>query len=146
MSGRRSSSRGAGVWFGADVTREFLERNHLKMLIRSHELVAEGYQFLHDNLALTVFSASNYCGKSMNKAAFVVLREDLKPVCTNYMVDESKFQASSTQLQKDVIARVSGLVFAQRYELAKRFTIYDKAETVRVLVCLFYFVLYNLFQ
>lgn len=73
MSGRKQSSRGAGTWFGEDVTKAFLEKNKLRLLIRSHELVNEGYQFLHGERVLTVFSASNYCGKSMNKAAFVVL-------------------------------------------------------------------------
>lgn len=35
--------RGAGVLFGPDSTRSFLEENGLDMLVRSHECVEEGF-------------------------------------------------------------------------------------------------------
>jgi hypothetical protein len=35
---------GAGIKFGKNVSRAFLQENSLKMLIRSHEMVDEGYQ------------------------------------------------------------------------------------------------------
>lgn len=46
------------------------------MLIRSHEVRANGFSVEHDGLCVTIFSAPNYCGTVGNKAAF--LRFDLK--------------------------------------------------------------------
>lgn len=60
------SVRGAGVHFGPDVTKEFLDNNGLKMVIRSHECVRKGFEqpFSGPNAPLlcTIFSASNYSG------------------------------------------------------------------------------------
>lgn len=39
-----------------------LERNGLRNLVRSHEVVDAGCESFHDGLGYTVFSASNYCG------------------------------------------------------------------------------------
>ena len=38
----KASSRHAGVLFGPDITKKFLEHNKLKLIIRSHECVNEG--------------------------------------------------------------------------------------------------------
>lgn len=56
-------------FFGSDITEEFLNKNHFSMIIRSHELKENGYEFQHNNKVLTVFSASNYNGES-NLGAF----------------------------------------------------------------------------
>ena len=64
-----TSSRGAGcINFGPDVTRAFLERNGLDMLVRSHEVPhgSRGYMSHHGGRCYTVFSASNYCGRTGN--------------------------------------------------------------------------------
>ncbi|KAI9307747.1 Metallo-dependent phosphatase-like protein [Cunninghamella echinulata] len=58
--GRGASKRGVGVQFGPDVTKNFLERNKLDMLIRSHEVKENGYVIEHDGKCVTVFSAPNY--------------------------------------------------------------------------------------
>ncbi|KAI8338341.1 Metallo-dependent phosphatase-like protein [Chlamydoabsidia padenii] len=58
--GRGASKRGVGVQFGPDVTKNFLERNNLDMLIRSHEVKEDGYVIEHDGKCVTVFSAPNY--------------------------------------------------------------------------------------
>lgn len=58
--GRSPSKRGIGLQFGPDVTKKFCEENHLKAVIRSHEVRDEGYQVEHDGKCITVFSAPNY--------------------------------------------------------------------------------------
>ncbi len=124
--GRHKSSRGAGTWFGPDVTKSFLLKNSLDLLIRSHELVDEGYQFLHENRVLTVFSASNYCGRSNNKGAYAVFKEDLKPRLHTFVADAKQF--SSKAMQKETLEKLRLLIFHRRYELAKVFTLSDRAS------------------
>ena len=79
--------------FGKQITASFLERNNLEFVIRSHEMVMitllsslprsslftpiafstvankvdEGFEWRHDNKLVTLFSASCYSGKNMNK-------------------------------------------------------------------------------
>jgi serine/threonine-protein phosphatase 5 len=71
MRGRAKSKRGCGVAFGSDVTEEFLKTNKLKLVVRSHEVTDNGYQWWHDNKLITVFSAPNYCDTIGNKGAFI---------------------------------------------------------------------------
>ena len=40
--GLHINPRGAGVGFGPDITKAFLERNKLKFVVRSHECVQKG--------------------------------------------------------------------------------------------------------
>lgn len=46
------------------------------MLIRSHEVKAEGYEETHDKRVITIFSAPNYCDFSNNKGAYIRLKGD----------------------------------------------------------------------
>ncbi|XP_035215333.1 serine/threonine-protein phosphatase rdgC-like [Stegodyphus dumicola] len=41
--------RGGGCFFGPEVTRSFLERHQLEMLVRSHQCKSDGYEYAHDN-------------------------------------------------------------------------------------------------
>jgi serine/threonine-protein phosphatase 5 len=41
MNGRGPSPRGAGMQFGPDVTKTFLEKNGLELVIRSHQVRLE---------------------------------------------------------------------------------------------------------
>ena len=77
--GRAPSKRGGGVLFGPDVTRKFLEKNKLSLVIRSHEVQEEGYKMHHNNKLITIFSAPNYVDQMGNKAAFIVLDSNYKP-------------------------------------------------------------------
>lgn len=53
--GRQPSRREAGTMFGPDVTKRFLEENHLELLVRSHEVKMEGYDVQHD-ISFCMFS------------------------------------------------------------------------------------------
>ncbi|CAO3642037.1 unnamed protein product [Cunninghamella blakesleeana] len=76
--GRGASKRGVGVQFGPDVTKNFLEKNKLDMLIRSHEVKENGYVIEHDGKCVTVFSAPNYCDSVGNKGALINITPDMK--------------------------------------------------------------------
>eukprot|EP00933_Yihiella_yeosuensis_P078261 TRINITY_DN8953_c0_g4_i1.p1 TRINITY_DN8953_c0_g4~~TRINITY_DN8953_c0_g4_i1.p1 ORF type:complete len:439 (-),score=61.03 TRINITY_DN8953_c0_g4_i1:267-1583(-) len=72
--GMRPSKRGGNVvTFGPDVTQDFLEKNHLSLLIRSHEVKDEGFEWQHAKRCLTVFSAPLYCDSCDNKGAVIRL-------------------------------------------------------------------------
>jgi protein phosphatase len=66
------NDRGIGCYFGPDKTSQFLHSNpDVKLIIRSHELPESNTGFCkhHSDRCVTLFSASNYCGDSGNKAA-----------------------------------------------------------------------------
>lgn len=72
--GSQPSERGGNVMtFGPDVTQSFLAANGLQLLIRSHEVKDEGFEYQHDGQCLTVFSAPNYCGSCDNLGAVIRL-------------------------------------------------------------------------
>ncbi|KAF4654381.1 hypothetical protein FOL47_010000, partial [Perkinsus chesapeaki] len=76
-SGIIRGSRGpVTIRWGKDVTEEFLNRNGLQMIVRSHQCMSRrGFGFDHNRRVLTIFSASNY-QKNRNKGAIAILRQD----------------------------------------------------------------------
>ena len=83
--GTEASTRGAGVFFGPDVTEEFCANNAISLVIRSHEMVQEGFAYMHNNRLLTIFSASKYCGRGTNKGAFITFEPDLTNSIQQFM-------------------------------------------------------------
>ena len=78
-NGWRPSDRGAGVYFGEDVTEKFLNENNLTLLIRSHEVKMEGYEIQHSGKTITIFSAPNYNDMTGNKGAIIkVIGEEME--------------------------------------------------------------------
>lgn len=77
VEGWGPSPRGAGFIFGKSISQEFIHTNGLKMIVRAHQLVDEGYQARHDNTVVTVFSAPNYCYRCNNLAAIMELDEEM---------------------------------------------------------------------
>jgi serine/threonine-protein phosphatase 5 len=69
--GRAPSKRGVGLSFGPDVTANFLKRNDLKLVVRSHEFKDEGYEVEAGGQLITIFSAPNYCDQMGNKGALL---------------------------------------------------------------------------
>ncbi|CAF1045170.1 unnamed protein product, partial [Didymodactylos carnosus] len=59
---RPNDDRKMACFFGSDVTNAFIKKYNLSMIIRSHQVKQDGYEYAHDGRLLTVFSASNYCG------------------------------------------------------------------------------------
>ena len=71
------SPRGAGYTFGQDITERFNHNNGLKLIIRAHQLVMEGYGWHHGNALVTIFSAPNYCYRCGNQAAIMEIGDNM---------------------------------------------------------------------
>ena len=61
---RKNTERNVACFFGSDITEQFLKKYNLSMIIRSHQVKPEGYEFTHNGKVLTIFSASNYSNGS----------------------------------------------------------------------------------
>lgn len=61
------------VKFGPDVVKDFLARNKLDKIIRAHECVMDGFERFAGGDLLTVFSATDYCGKHKNAGAILTI-------------------------------------------------------------------------
>lgn len=73
-------ARGGGFYFGKHVTDNFLQSNNLQLLIRSHEVVPNGYALHHDGRCVTIFSAPNYFNRNLAAVVrFSGETEELKP-------------------------------------------------------------------
>jgi len=72
------SPRGAGYTFGQDISELFIHTNNLKVVVRAHQLVMDGYLQTHDSKVVTVFSAPNYCYRCGNQAAIIELDEQMR--------------------------------------------------------------------
>ncbi|CRH00804.1 serine/threonine protein phosphatase 5, putative [Plasmodium relictum] len=83
--GFKPSKRGIGFSFGTDITENFLKRNNLSLIIRSHEVRDEGYSIEQNGMLYTVFSAPNYCDIMKNKGAFLKFKgSSTKPECVTF--------------------------------------------------------------
>ena len=61
ISGYSWSERGDNIFcFGPEITQAFLAKHNLKLFIRSHQLMIEGYEYSKSKNCLTIFSSPNY--------------------------------------------------------------------------------------
>lgn len=67
------SQRGAGFLYGRKAVKKFLENVGCEYLVRSHQLVSDGYEEKFDGRCITVWSAPNYCYRCKNIASFMVI-------------------------------------------------------------------------
>lgn len=61
------------VKFGPDVVKDFLQKNNLDKIIRAHECVMDGFERFSGGDLITVFSATDYCGKHKNAGAILII-------------------------------------------------------------------------
>lgn len=73
------SKKGAGQFYGEKAVQNFLKENsNIEMIIRSHELVDNGYKYQFNNKLLTVFSAPNYGERLDNIGSILKIDENSK--------------------------------------------------------------------
>ncbi|CAD6197902.1 unnamed protein product [Caenorhabditis auriculariae] len=73
-----NASRGVSVLFTKADVEKVCEELNVDMIIRAHELVPDGHEFLFENRLLTLFSAPNYCGKENNCGSVLKISKSLK--------------------------------------------------------------------
>lgn len=61
------------VKFGPDIVKKFLKTNNLTKIIRAHECVMDGYERFAGGDLITVFSATDYCGRHKNAGAVLII-------------------------------------------------------------------------
>ena len=77
-SGWGENERGVSYTFGGDVVRQFCQEFDFDLVVRAHQVVENGYEFLDGSRRLvTVFSAPNYCGEFNNAGALMIVNENL---------------------------------------------------------------------
>ncbi|KAK8891933.1 hypothetical protein M9Y10_029155 [Tritrichomonas musculus] len=74
--GYQESPRRAGCLWGSDISAKFVHQNNLTMIVRGHELKKGGFEVMHDNLVITVFSTPFYTGLYSEAAVLEVVSPD----------------------------------------------------------------------
>lgn len=75
---RDPNNTGNIVKFGPDRVETFLKNNGLSCIIRGHECVMDGFERFAKGQLITVFSATDYCGRHKNAGAMLVIQKDME--------------------------------------------------------------------
>jgi protein phosphatase len=77
---RDPNGTGNIVKFGPDRVRQFLENNNMKYILRAHECVMDGFERFAAGQLVTIFSATDYCGRHKNAGAVILLTKQMELV------------------------------------------------------------------
>ncbi len=75
---RDPNNTGNIVKFGPDKVDEFLKENGLYMILRAHECVMDGFERFAGGSLITVFSATDYCGRHKNAGAVLFITREFE--------------------------------------------------------------------
>ncbi|CAF5086327.1 unnamed protein product, partial [Rotaria sp. Silwood1] len=134
---RDNSERNIGSFFGPNITEEFLHKYNYSMIIRSHQVKQNGYEYTHDENVLTVFSASNYCG-GLNWGA--IIRWDYneeEPWLISYKTESVEmkklsFNKQVTLFEDPVYQSLMEKIMTNKSLLQKEFEKRDRYQTNHV--------------
>ncbi|XP_038109489.1 serine/threonine-protein phosphatase rdgC isoform X3 [Culex quinquefasciatus] len=127
---RPNSLRGAGTYFGPDVTNKFLQRYKLQYLVRSHECKPDGHEIMHGGKVITIFSASNYYEIGSNKGAYLKLDPQLDTHFVMYTAAASKtrkltFRQRVGLVESSALRELAARLREHRMELERQFVSRD---------------------
>ncbi|KAJ0406341.1 hypothetical protein ATCC90586_007184 [Pythium insidiosum] len=126
--GWEENKRGAGILYGPDVVQKFMSKNKLALIIRSHECVPRGFDWPYQDkgMLVTLFSASNYCGKANNLGCFVRIpsSKQAKPAFFQYMAS-----AESRDMAVSNLDGLFSLIIEHKEDLMEAFLNEDKEKT-----------------
>jgi len=77
---RDPNETGSIFSFGPDRVEKFLKQNKLELIIRGHECVRDGFERFARGQLITVFSATDYCGKRKNAGAALFVHKNYEIV------------------------------------------------------------------
>jgi len=77
IQGWAENDRGVSFVFGPDIVANFLKKHDFDVVVRAHQVVADGYEFFANRKLITLFSAPNYCGEFDNSGAMMSIDESL---------------------------------------------------------------------
>mmetsp|Transcript_15906 Transcript_15906/g.39866 ORF Transcript_15906/g.39866 Transcript_15906/m.39866 type:complete len:753 (-) Transcript_15906:377-2635(-) len=127
-----NKKRGVGCRFGPDVASDFMRQEGLKLMVRSHECVMEGLEWPFggpdtEPRVCTLFSASNYGSKTLNKGAFLVMSCGAadNPKAVKYEAE----QVSTQQVDLKNIKFVAQLIVERKVDLRRAFVDADDEQT-----------------
>jgi serine/threonine-protein phosphatase PP1 catalytic subunit len=83
IAGWAENDRGVSYIFGPDVVHGFLKKQNLDVIVRAHQVVADGFEFFAGRKLITLFSAPNYCGEFDNAGAMMIVDASL---CISFKV------------------------------------------------------------
>ncbi|KAG1700829.1 hypothetical protein DVH05_011715 [Phytophthora capsici] len=125
--GYEENKRGAGTIYGPDIVQKFMTKNKLALIVRSHECVPRGFDwpYKEKGMLVTLFSASNYCGKANNLGCFMRVPSGKdKPAFFQYMAS-----AESRDMAVSNLDALFSLIVQYRADLVAEFEHFDQEKT-----------------
>ncbi|DAZ93061.1 TPA: hypothetical protein N0F65_009735, partial [Lagenidium giganteum] len=144
-SGWEENKRGAGINYGPNIVQKFMTKNKLALIIRSHECVPRGFDWPYEDkgMLVTLFSASNYCGKANNLGCFMRIPADKQamPAFFQYMA-----RVESRDLGVSNLDALFSLLVENQEALLKNFQAADGSKTGKLTVTSWSFVMEEVLQ
>ncbi|KAF8382255.1 hypothetical protein PRIPAC_71397 [Pristionchus pacificus] len=73
---RPNMIRGVSIHFGEDLLDEVMKRCDLRLVVRGHQMMMNGFNFFHDKKLVTVFTAASYYPDRPNHGAVMHINKD----------------------------------------------------------------------
>ncbi|ETP34624.1 hypothetical protein F442_17072 [Phytophthora nicotianae P10297] len=130
--GYEENKRGAGTIYGPDIVQKFMTKNKLALVVRSHECVPRGFDwpYKEKGMLVTLFSASNYCGKANNLGCFMRVPSGKdKPAFFQYMAS-----AESRDMAVSNLDALFSLIIQYRADLVAEFEHFDQEKSGKLTV------------
>jgi serine/threonine-protein phosphatase PP1 catalytic subunit len=77
IKGWSEKGRGLSFTFGPDVVSRFLRQHDMDLIVRSNQVVEDGYEFFAGRRLITLFGAPSWRGEGDNAGAIMSVDESL---------------------------------------------------------------------